>query len=171
MPSPRTFGGIGYRGYRTDAARTGNIFGGRPVAPNTRTHASTIGNYGNHGNREGSSAASGYRGYRGYRLQRHARNMLEGRRVLGDDRAQGLMARYADAPVVLTGPQAAAGLVQRLRWPRHRKPRRLRSPCRRSRPARSVTDPSSICATCANTSARIDVEGERHDDCQHTRGR
>jgi hypothetical protein len=24
------------------------------------------------------------------------------------------MARYADAPVVLTGPQAAAGLVQRL---------------------------------------------------------
>jgi hypothetical protein len=34
--------------------------------------------------------------------------------VLGDDRAQGLMARYADAPVVLTGPQAAAGLVQRL---------------------------------------------------------
>ena len=34
MPSPRTFGGIGYRGYRC-RRRTGNIFGGRTVAPNT----------------------------------------------------------------------------------------------------------------------------------------
>ena len=34
--------------------------------------------------------------------------------MLGDDRAQGLIARYADAPVVLTGPRAAAGFVQRL---------------------------------------------------------
>ena len=31
-----------------------------------------------------------------------------------------LMARYADAPVVLTGPRAAAGFVQRLRGLRHR---------------------------------------------------
>ena len=39
--------------------------------------------------------------------------------MLGDDRAQGLIARQADAPVILTGPQAAAGLVQRLHGPRN----------------------------------------------------
>lgn len=67
------------RKYRqTCRRRAGDIFGGRSAAPNTHTHAFTIGNHSNNGNREGPSAASGCRGYR---LQRHAKNMLGGSRA------------------------------------------------------------------------------------------
>jgi hypothetical protein len=78
-----------------------------------------------------------------------------------------LMARYADAPMVLTGPQAAAGLVQRLRGPRHRNLRRLRSPCRRSRPVGSVTDTSSMCDVCERRS--LNRGAVRRRECRASR--